>query len=118
MKKIQDATFGVQKGDMYDPGLAHKRTADELDCSFVNLKPTWDLLCPGYHDWFTKYRLQQFKETVIPSARGDTGRGVPGRVPAGTNGTSQPFCPSARTSWQTPNRPGQTGRKKKKICGL
>ena len=41
--------------------------------SFAALKPKWELLCPGYHYWFSKFRLQQFKETLIPSARGDTG---------------------------------------------
>ena len=47
----------------------------------------------------------------------DVTRGVPGRVPARTNGTFQPFCLCARTSRKTPIWLGQMG-KKKKICGL
>ena len=39
-------------------------------------------------------------------------RGVPGRVPAGTNGTSRPFCPGAGTSRQMPKSAGTNGTKK------
>ena len=47
-------------------------------------------------------------------------RGVPGRVPAGTNGTSRPFCPGAGTSRQMPNWPEQTGQtgQKKVLCSI
>ena len=49
------------------------------------------------------------------SGLGVRGRGVPGRVPAGTNETSRPFCPGARMSRQTPNWPGQWDKKKKRF---
>ena len=37
-------------------------------------------------------------------------RDVPGRVPAGTNGTSRPFCPGVPGRDGTGKMPGQTGQ--------
>ena len=47
-------------------------------------------------------------------------RGVPGRVPAGTNGTSRPFCPGAGTSRQMPKLAGTnwTNGTKKVLCSI
>ena len=46
---------------------------DDFKAKLSSLKETWESLTPGFHDWFSRTRANQFIESVIETARAGSG---------------------------------------------
>ena len=69
MKKIIADVYKCQYGSIKEFGLADPSDVNDLDRRLEELKPRWDNLCPGFHEWFLKSRKTTFESNVIESAR-------------------------------------------------
>ena len=64
--------YGCQQGNIYEYGLAEADDQDDFEGKLNSLKDRWNVLCPGFYDWFHAKRKQTFIESVIQSAREGT----------------------------------------------
>jgi len=61
--------YGSQSDVLLQSGLADAEDEQDFDVKLDSLKSVWDKAVPGFHEWFRKNRAQQFKESLIMSAR-------------------------------------------------
>ena len=68
-KSLLKDIYGYRYGGIHEVGLAD--AADEIDflVKVETLKPKWEKLCPGFHNWFLTKRKDIFVVSVIESAR-------------------------------------------------
>ena len=75
-KRILADIYGSNNGVTKELGLTSSEDGDDFRAKLESLKETWELLAPGFHDWFVRTRATQFIDSVITSAR--EGSGVDG----------------------------------------
>jgi len=61
--------YGSQSDVLLQSGLADAEDEHDFDVKLDSLKSVWDKAAPGFQEWFPKNRAQQFKESLIMSAR-------------------------------------------------
>ena len=61
--------YGSQSDVLFQSGLADTEDEDDFDVKLDSLKSVLDKTAPGFHNWFLKKGAQQFKESLIMSAR-------------------------------------------------
>ena len=65
--------YGTQDSVLIQNGLADAEDESDLDAKLESLKPEWERIVPGFHQWFQKNRFKHFKECLVLSARKDLG---------------------------------------------
>lgn len=68
-QRIMADIYGSQSDVLLQSGLADAEDEDDFDVKLDSLKSVWEKAAPGFHEWFRKNRAQQFKESLIMSAR-------------------------------------------------
>ena len=61
--------YGSQSDVLLQRGLAFAEDENDFDVKLVSLKNVWEKAASGFPNWFRKIRAQQFKESLIMSAR-------------------------------------------------
>ena len=69
IKTIISDIYGSNDGITKEIGLSSAEDSEDFMAKLESLKPIWDDLSPGFHDWFTRVRATKFTECVIQSAR-------------------------------------------------
>ena len=69
IQKILNDIYGLRCGPLKELGLADSKDADDLNERLKLVKGSWEKLCPGFFEWFSKKRKLVFEGSVIESAR-------------------------------------------------
>lgn len=69
IKHIIADIYGSHVGLVEEFGLADADDEEDFDVKYLSLKPIWDSLAPGFHDWFLKHREEIFKKNLVQTAR-------------------------------------------------
>ena len=48
-------------------GLVDSKDNEDFAVRLESLRQTWENLCPGFHDWFSRERKQFFESNIIES---------------------------------------------------
>lgn len=75
-KRIVAGIYGSNNGVTKELGLTSSEDGDDFRAKLESLKETWELLAPGFHDWFVRTRATPFIDSVITLTR--EGSGVDG----------------------------------------
>ena len=68
-QSIMADIYGSQSDVLLQRGLAFAEDENDFDVKLVSLKSVWEKAASGFPNWFRKIRAQQFKESLIMSAR-------------------------------------------------
>jgi len=71
--RILSDIYGCNDGITRELGLASAEDADDFKAKLLSLEESWNNLAPGFHDWFSTHRANQFIECVIQSDRNESG---------------------------------------------
>ena len=71
--KVMADIYGTQDSVLIQNGLADAEDECDLDAKLESLKPEWERIVPGFHQWFQNNRCKQFKECLVLSARANLG---------------------------------------------
>ena len=67
-KKVLTDIYGSQVKSILQFGLADAIDQTDFDVKLESLKPVWDELVLGFHQWFVNHRANSFKTQVIGKA--------------------------------------------------
>lgn len=71
---IQDVLGSILKGR---PGLVNAQSSEELKTQFLALKTKWEIIAPGFFDWFLQYKLEVIESSMLAPIRQAAGLGNP-----------------------------------------
>ena len=71
---IQDVLGSYLRGKR---GLVDARSAEELQSLFVALKSNWEVIAPGFFDWFLQYKIEAIESSMLAPIRQSSGLGNP-----------------------------------------
>ena len=61
--------YGSRVANFYEYGIAEAIDPDAFNAKLDSLEDRWQILCPGFHQWFVRNRRSLFLKSVIQSAR-------------------------------------------------
>ena len=71
---IQDVFGSLIRGKS---GLVDAFTAGDLRNQFNQVKTKWESIAPGFHNWFSEYKLQEIEDSMLSPIRQAAGLGDP-----------------------------------------
>ena len=72
-QKIMADIYGCPSDALPQSEPADADDEDDFDVKLESLKNVWEKAAPAFHEWFRKTRSQQFKDSLIMSARPSLG---------------------------------------------
>ena len=72
-QKIMADIYGCPSDALPQSEPADADDEDDFDVKLESLKNVWEKAAPAFHEWFRKTRSQQFKDSLIMSARQSLG---------------------------------------------
>ena len=72
-QKIMADIYGCPSDALPQSEPADVDDEDDFDVKLESLKNVWEKAAPAFHEWFRKTRSQQFKGSLIMSARPSLG---------------------------------------------
>jgi len=60
--------YGCNDGITLELGLASSEDPDDFRVKLLSLEESWEDLAPGFYNWFSRHRGNQFCDSVIESA--------------------------------------------------
>jgi hypothetical protein len=71
--RVMADIYGAQGDVLLQNGLADAEDENDFDVKLASLKPVWDEIAPGFHQWFKNHRSKMFKDCLVLSARENLG---------------------------------------------
>ena len=64
--------YNIMHENVKEYGLVDSKDNEDFAVRLESLRQTWENLCPGFHDWFSRERKQFFESNIIKSMRKQT----------------------------------------------